>query len=114
MYDADFFLRGLKKQVEQEGGDAIVTLVLHSGGTMYVRDVVETHPGYVWLNVWQGRTGRPIQAPSSDAYSQEVPEGYHSVSVAFEIISLVDVMASSAADRQRIGFNLVVESPSEE
>jgi hypothetical protein len=106
MYDADFFLSSLKKQVDQEGGDAIVTIVLHSRGTMYVRDVVETHPGYVLLNVWHDKRGRPIQAPSSDAYSQEVPDGYHSVSISFESISLVDVMASSAADRQRIGFSL--------
>jgi hypothetical protein len=106
MFDSEFFLRGLKKQVEQEGGDAIVTMVLHSGGTMYIRVVVETHPGYVLLNVWHDSNGRPIESPSSDAYSQEVPEGFHSVSVSFASISQVDVMASSAADRQRIGFDL--------
>ena len=106
MYDADFFLTGLKKQVDLEGGNAIVTMVLHSRGSMYLRDVVETHPGYVLLNVWHDRNGRPIQAPSSDAYSQEVPDGYHSVSISFESISIVDVMASSSAERQRIGFSL--------
>jgi hypothetical protein len=106
MYDANYFLSGLKRQVEEEGGNAIVTLVLRSGGTLYVRDVVETNPGYVLLNVWHDNSGRPIQAPSSDAYSQEIPHGYHALSVSFESISLVDVIASSSVERKRIGFNI--------
>lgn len=32
MYDADYFLHGLNRQVEEESGDAIVTMVLRSGG----------------------------------------------------------------------------------
>ena len=110
MYDAQYFLSGLNRQVEDEGGDAIVTMVLRSGGTLYVRDVVETHPGYVLLNVWHDRNGRPIQAPSSDAYSQEFPDGFHAHSVSFESISQVYVMASSAAERQRIGFHTSISS----
>ena len=106
MFDANYFRNGLRRQVEEEGGDAIVTLVLRSGGTAYIRDVVQTHPGYVFLNVWHDRNKRPIQAPSSDAYSQEVPNGYHALTISFESISMVDVMASSSADRERIGFNL--------
>jgi hypothetical protein len=31
MFDADQFLNGLNRQVEEEGGDAIVTIVLRSG-----------------------------------------------------------------------------------
>ena len=112
MYDSQYFLTALDRQVSEAGGDAIVTLVLHKGGTLYVRDVVETHPGYVLLNVWQDGRGRPIQAPSSDAYSQEVPQGFHPLSVSFESISFVDVMPSSAADRRRIGFNTLSSSPS--
>jgi len=105
MYAADYFLNGLNRQVEEESGDAIVTIVLRSGGTLYVRDVVETHPGYVLLNVWHDGTGRPIQTPSADTYSREVPDGYHAHSASFELISHVDVMASSSAKRQRLGFN---------
>ncbi len=105
MYTADCFQNGLNRQVEEEGGDARVTMVLRSGGTLYVRNIVETHPGYVLLNVWHDGIGRPIQAPSSDTYSQEVPDDYHAHSVSFEAISHADVMASSSAERQRIGFN---------
>jgi hypothetical protein len=94
MYDANYFLNGLSRQVEEEGGGAIVTMVLRSGGTLYVRDVVETHPCDVLLNVWHDGTGRPIQVPSSDTYSQEVPNGHQAHSVSFEAISHVDVMAS--------------------
>ncbi|UCF60131.1 MAG: hypothetical protein JSV37_10215 [Anaerolineaceae bacterium] len=105
MYDAEYFLSGLKRQVDEAGGDAIVTLVLHSRESFYVRDVVKTHPGYVMLNVWHGQDGRPIKAPSSEAYSQEYPEGYHPISVSFESISMIDVLPTSADERRRIGFN---------
>ncbi|KPJ89670.1 MAG: hypothetical protein AMS17_01030 [Spirochaetes bacterium DG_61] len=104
MYDGNYFLTGLRHQVRETGGDAIVTVVLHSGGSFYVRDVFETHPGYVMLNIWHGSGGKPIVAPSSDAYSQEIPEGYHPMSVAFESISTIDVMPTSEEERRRIGF----------
>ena len=104
MYDANYFLTGLKQQVEQAGGDAIVTMVLHSGGTFYIRDVIETYPGYAMLNIWHGQGGRPIRAPSSNAYSQEIPEGFHPISVAFESISIIDVMPTNEDERRRIGF----------
>jgi hypothetical protein len=105
MYDANYFLSGLKRQVEGEGGNAIVTIVLRSGGSLCVRDVVETNPDYVLLNVWHDSSGQPIQAPSSDACRQEIPHGYHALSVSFESISLADVMASCSVERKRIGFN---------
>jgi hypothetical protein len=104
MYDSKYFLGGLKKQVEQMGGDVIVTLVLHSGGTFYVRDVVETHSGYVLLNVWHDSKGRPMKAPSSDVFNMEVPSGYHSISVSFESISMIDIIPTNAEERKRIGF----------
>ena len=105
MYDAEYFLSGLNHQVDEAGGDAIVTLVLHSRETLYVRDVVKTHPGYVMLNVWHSQDGRPIKEPSSEAYSQEYSEGYHPISVLFESTSMIDVMPTSADERRNIRFN---------
>jgi hypothetical protein len=111
VYDAEYFLTGLNRQVLEAGGDAIVTVVLHRGGTLHIRDVVHTHAGYVLLNVWHDSEGRPIESPSSDAYSHEVPDGFHPVSISFESISFVDVVPSSAADRRRIGFTTSPPSP---
>lgn len=106
MYDAQFFLDTLKGLVANEGGEAIVTIVLRSGAMYYIRDVIKTHGGYVDLNVWHNSRNAPIQSPSSDAYSQEIPAGYHAVSVSFESISHVNVMGVSTNDRRRIGFYL--------
>ena len=105
MFDVDFFLRGLKAQVAQLGAPAIVRLLLHSGTECYVRDVVETHAGYVLLNIYHGNQGRPIVASSSSAYSEDTPIGYHPQAVAFESIARVEVLPTTEEDRRRIGFN---------
>ena len=70
-----------------------------------MRDVVNTESGLVMLNVWHGSGGRPIESPSSDAYSQEEPSGYHQIALAFESISIVDVVPADESDWGRIGFS---------
>lgn len=93
MYDANYFLNILKKQIADEGGDALVTISQRSVGSIYVRNVVKSLPGYVLLNVWIDESGKPIPSPSSNSYSREIPYGYHAVSVSYESISHVNIMA---------------------
>lgn len=105
MLDATYFLGGLREQVDQLDGKAVVRIALHSGAEYYVRDVVHTGDGFVMLNVYHGREGRPIVSSSSSAYAEDVPSGFHPVSISFESISNIDVLPTSDEDRRRIGFN---------
>ena len=104
MIDADYFLQGLSRQVQELGGTALVSITLHAGGDFYVRDVVETHQGHVLLNIWHGEAGRPIASPSSSAYTEELPSGHHPVAIAFESISCVNVLPAETEIHRRIGF----------
>ena len=104
MIDADYFLRGLRQQVQELGGNVVVNVYLHSGGEFYVRDVIETHGGFVMLNVWHGQGRRPIVSSSSSAYSEDVPSGYHPTSISYESISWVNVVPADEEIHNRIGF----------
>jgi len=104
MIDADYFLRGLRQQVQELGGKVVVSVILHSGGEFFVRDVIETHGGFVMLNVWHGQDRRPIVSSSSSAYSEEVPIGYHPISVSYESVSWINVVPADEAIHSRIGF----------
>lgn len=105
MFDASYFREGLKKQVEQVGGNPVVKLALHSGEMHLVRDVVETRDGFVLLNVYPSGHPAGIVAASTSAYSNVPPSGYHPLAVAYEAISNVYLSTTSAAQRPRIGFN---------
>lgn len=104
VFDADYFLHGLKEQVGDLGGSVVVNFILHSSGEFYVRDVLKTHGGFVMLNVWHGQGIRPIVSSSSSAYSDNVPSGYHPVSISYESISLVDVVPTDEEIYERIGY----------
>ena len=104
VFDADYFLRGLREQVQLLGGDVVVNVTLHTGGEFYVRDVIETHGGFVMLNVWHGQGRRPIVSSSSSAYSDDVPSGYHPISVSYESISWVNVLPADEEIHKQIGF----------
>ena len=104
MIDQDYFKKGLNRQVKERGGYAVVVVNMTSGGELYVRDVVETHQGFVMLNVWVGSFGMPIVSPSSNAYVQEVPSGYNQVALPYQSISWVNVMEVPEDVGERVGF----------
>ncbi len=106
MFDADYFREGLRKQVEEAGGNPVVKVVLHAGREYLVRDVVQTAPGYVMLNVYPPEETAGIVAPSSSAYSTVPQAGYHPTAVAYEAIAQVYVSNTTSEMRRRIGFIL--------
>ena len=105
MFDATYFREGLRKQVDQVGGNPVVKVALHSGEMYLVRDVVETLDGVVLLNVHPADAPAGIVAPSTSAYSGTPSPGYHPLAIAYEAIANVYLSTTTAAQRPRIGFN---------
>lgn len=92
MLDREYFLRRLREHVNMYGGRAVVYVSLRTGGGFYVSDVVNTETDHVVLNQWVDKRGGPIQAPSSDAFSQEIPNGYSAVTLDYALIASVSVI----------------------
>ena len=104
MFDASYFRESLAKQTKDVGGNPVVRVVLRGGQEYLVRDVVETKPGFVLLNVHPAEVTGHIVAPSTSAYSMIPETGFHPVAVAYESIAHVYLSTTTAEERPRIGF----------
>ena len=105
MFDAEYFRDRLKCQVDQVGGNPVVRLALKGGEEYLIRDVVETTPGYVLLNVHPFNAIAGIEAPSSSAYSRVPTGGYHPTAVSYDAISHVYLSTTTEGQRPKVGFN---------
>ena len=105
MFDAKYFRESLAKQVENVGGNPVVRMVLNDGQEYLVRDVVETTPGYLLVNVHPPETTGEIVAASTSAYSMVPETGFHPAAVAYESIAHVYLSTTTAEQRPRVGFN---------
>lgn len=105
LFDQTYFKDGLREQAATAGGHPVVTVKLQTGDEYLVRDVVQSMPGIVMLNVYPPREIGGVQAASTSAYSSAPPAGYHPIAIAYEMISCVILSSTTAQDHPQVGFH---------
>jgi hypothetical protein len=103
MFDANYFKKGLQRDVEAAGGSPIVELLLVGGHVHRVRSVLEVEDGRVTFEAYQMKGDLAHQRPRFGE-SSEAPNDTFRVVVSCESIVAVVLDPSPTYQKSRPGF----------
>lgn len=103
MLDADYFRKTLPQDVKASGGKPVVEVVMLTGHTYRVRDVVGTDEGFVTLEAYLVKADLAHHRPLFGGTEGEPHERFRVV-VSYDAIAAVVLDPSEVQTRVRPGF----------